>query len=1279
MKKLLLSFLFIAVCWFPLHAQPNAWINEIHYDNPGSDVDERVEVVIEDADSYDLMDFQISLYNGSNGSVYGSATLDQFTRGTSVNGFTIYYYQFTSGIQNGPDGLALSYQGTVISGQFLSYEGTFTASGGPAQGMTSTDIGVHEPGDDGESLQLSGTGSTYSDFSWNDPAANTFGAVNNNQTLVSPGGDVTPPKWDAGYPMAIGRDVNAVVRIKTDEPGMAYAIAVASGSDAPTSEQVKAGGDYGSVTVVSAANTAIMDDEHEFLINLTGLATQSSYDVWVVAEDNASTPNLQTDPVKIAINTIATRELTMTLPKDKDTVYVNGMLHYEWTSKNIDSLYMGGGMGGKFFIITDDNDRPISVDASLGSYDFKIPSGAEPGIYDIALMDAADTSFKDVADSLTLIDARMLEWVSPEDKDTVYVGDTVKLVWNSEYIDSVFFGGYDYTSQEGFMLEDENGNPLVFPASLGSFDLPIPMDAETDSVKLYIVDASDPEFRDSIDPLYIMDTIAPEIDELTPANGAGDMPYTLTAMIEFNESVTILSGNITLHKEDGTVVKDYDLTGSDIEHNESTILINLGVVLDKGATYYFTMDADAVEDVQHNPFPGISDANTWRFTTAAKQLYFSEYIEGSGNNKALELYNPTEHTIDLSQYAIINTSNGSNWYPPAPMTGTLAPGEVYTIINPDFDFSLLADSAAVVDTLWGAYATYFNGDDARGLVQLIGGSWDDGANFTIIDQIGVEGDDPGSGWDVAGVGAATKDHTLIRKSNVETGNATIGWDASAGTDAATSEWIVMPKNFADNLGYATPNASDNTTITAFELRDTTGNLVSTTVTIDSAAATVTAEVIYSAEHMLDSLVAVITVADEGTTVPTSGDTLDFTNPVTFTVTAADGLTTRKWTVTVKAATTPSTAADILSFSIDGQTGDAVIDAVNHTVTVEMPYGTDVTALTPVFEVSAGAQADPASGTVLDFTKPVTIKVTAEDDATAITWTVTVTVFEPPVVGIYDIQYTTDASGDSPYLGQLVRTSGIVTALNIYQNSFKGYFLQDSAKAWNGIYVYDPAHDTIAVGDSVTIVGQVTEYYNLTEIKNIMELTLNNRGNALPGPVELTTGEASNEMWESVFVTFHNATCLDNDLGHGEVSVDDGSGALIVDDFLYYYDPATDFVIDNVYNLTGVMNFSYGNFKLNPRSADDISDVTGISNTFAGENIKVWPNPSDGNFTVTVEGMTGDVRITILDATGRVVLSREAGNSNFVHEEFNLSNASNGLYFIRIDNGKEMTVKRIVIR
>ncbi len=1277
MKKLLLFFFLIPLWWFPLQGQPNAWINEFHYDNPGTDVNEGVEVVIENADLYSLSDFAVSLYNGNGGGVYGSATLDQFTEGSTVNGFTFYYYYFSSGIQNGPDGLALSYQDNLISGQFISYEGSFTATEGPADGVTSTDIGVQEPGDDGTSLQLGGTGRLYGDFAWQSPLTATLGNININQTLIGP--DTEPPKWAAGYPSAIGRDVNAVVSIKTDEPGMAYAIAVSSESDAPTSDQVKAGADYGSVTVVSSGSTPVMDDQHVFQINLTGLTTQTNYDVWVVAEDDESTPNLQAQPVKIAITTTATRELTMTLPKDKDTVYVNGNLHFEWTSKNIDSLYMGGGQGGHFFIITDDNDQPIAVDASLGSYDFTIPGGAEEGMYDLVLMDAADTSFKsNTADSLTLIDARVLEWVSPEDGDKVYVGDTAKLVWNAEYIDSVFFGGFDYTNGEPFLLEDENGNPLLFPASLGTIDLPIPLDAGTDSIRLYIMDASDPEVRDSIDPLYIVDTIAPRINMLTPANGASDMPYAFTAVISFNEMVNIVSGNITLHKDDGTVVKTYDLTGTGIEHDDEMISFPLDVVLEKGTGYYFTMDAGAVEDMQHNPFPGISDPNTWHFTTAAKQLYFSEYIEGSSNNKALELYNPTDHAIDLSQYAIVNTTNGSNWYPPAPMTGMLEPGEVYTIVNPDFDFSLLSDSAAVIDTLWGRYATWFNGDDARGLVQLIGGSWEEDANYTLIDQIGEEGIDPGSGWNVAGTGAATKDHTLIRRFTVETGNATIGWEASAGTDPESSEWIVMPKDFTDNLGYPTPNASDNTTIEAFELRDTTGNLVSTTVTIDSAAATVTAEVIYSAGAMVDSLVPMITVADEGTAT-IDGDTVDFSNPVTFTVTAADGLTTRKWTVTVKVAGAPSTAADITSFSIEGSSGDAVIDADNHTITVEMPYGTDVTALVPVFEVSAGATADPASGTTLDFTDPVAINVTAEDGSTLVKWTVTVTVFEPPVVGIYDIQYTSDASGDSPYKGQMVKTSGIVTAVNIYQNSFKGYFLQDSAKAWNGVYVYDPAHDTIVVGDSVTIVGTVDEYYGLTEIKNVRDLMLVSHGNTLPGPVSLTTGEASQEMWESVFVTFDNAVCLHNDLGHGEVSVDDGSDSLIVDDFLYHYS-LDDFVPGNVYDLTGVMNYSYGAFKLNPRSADDISDVTGISNTFANENVKVWPNPSDGNFSVTVEGMSGDnIRITILNITGKVILSREAGGSDFIREEFNLSHVSSGFYFIRIDNGKEMTVKRIVIR
>ena len=67
--------------------------------------------------------------------------------------------------------------------QFLSYEGSFTAVGGPANGVASTDIGVTETGSEplGQSLQLRGTGSIYQDFTWAGPSPSSPGAVNAGQ------------------------------------------------------------------------------------------------------------------------------------------------------------------------------------------------------------------------------------------------------------------------------------------------------------------------------------------------------------------------------------------------------------------------------------------------------------------------------------------------------------------------------------------------------------------------------------------------------------------------------------------------------------------------------------------------------------------------------------------------------------------------------------------------------------------------------------------------------------------------------------------------------------------------------------------------------------------------------------------------------------------------------------------------------------------------------------------------------------------------------------------
>ncbi|HTV69597.1 MAG TPA: ExeM/NucH family extracellular endonuclease [Rhizobiaceae bacterium] len=151
---------------------PAPRINEIHYDNAGADTGEFVEVRV--AKGTDVSAISVVLYNGSNGQSYGTFALNGNLEG-SDDAFD-YCVLDTTGIQNGaPDGLALVDGGEVI--EFLSYEGTLTASNGPAAGMTSTDIGVLQAGSDpaGLSLQRSDDGTT-----WDTPREETPGAANSD-------------------------------------------------------------------------------------------------------------------------------------------------------------------------------------------------------------------------------------------------------------------------------------------------------------------------------------------------------------------------------------------------------------------------------------------------------------------------------------------------------------------------------------------------------------------------------------------------------------------------------------------------------------------------------------------------------------------------------------------------------------------------------------------------------------------------------------------------------------------------------------------------------------------------------------------------------------------------------------------------------------------------------------------------------------------------------------------------------------------------------------------
>jgi endonuclease I len=157
------------------------WINELHYDNNGTDSNELVEVA--GAAGTSLSGWKLVAYNGSDGTSYATVNLSG-TIPSLQNGYGVVSFAF-AGLQNGaPDGVALINASNQVV-QFLSYEGSFTATNGAATGMTATNIGVGETSTStvGFSLQLGGSGHSYASFTWQNVLDDTPGAVNRNQTL----------------------------------------------------------------------------------------------------------------------------------------------------------------------------------------------------------------------------------------------------------------------------------------------------------------------------------------------------------------------------------------------------------------------------------------------------------------------------------------------------------------------------------------------------------------------------------------------------------------------------------------------------------------------------------------------------------------------------------------------------------------------------------------------------------------------------------------------------------------------------------------------------------------------------------------------------------------------------------------------------------------------------------------------------------------------------------------------------------------------------------------
>ncbi|MBZ0183390.1 MAG: T9SS type A sorting domain-containing protein [Melioribacteraceae bacterium] len=315
--------------------------------------------------------------------------------------------------------------------------------------------------------------------------------------------------------------------------------------------------------------------------------------------------------------------------------------------------------------------------------------------------------------------------------------------------------------------------------------------------------------------------------------------------------------------------------------------------------------------------------------------------------------------------------------------------------------------------------------------------------------------------------------------------------------------------------------------------------------------------------------------------------------------------------------------------------------------------------------------------------------------------------------IQDIQYSPYGSGFSAFNGYSVTVSGVVTA----DTSDFGtrVYIQNGNDPWSGIRVFGTNAYQLKKGDNVTVTGEVFENFSVTQIGTLTNgaaVTVNSSGNAVPEPVVLSTGDIATvaggtpdaEQYESMLIKYENLTVsaqsADGGSNFGEIYVTDGSGDTRVEleDGNHPYnngstadlqDDDPNFFVEtgNTFeSISGIMYFSFGNYKLNPRQE---SDFVGFA-TSVKENGTIptvfnldqnYPNPFNPTTIISYSlPEAASVSLKVFDVLGREVqtLVNDVKNAGTYTVEFNANNLPSGVYIYRIETPNYSSVKKMLL-
>ncbi len=623
-------------------------------------------------------------------------------------------------------------------------------------------------------------------------------------------------------------------------------------------------------------------------------------------------------------------------------------------------------------------------------------------------------------------------------------------------------------------------------------------------------------------------------------------------------------------------------------------------------------------------------------SAAAVDLFISEYIEGSSFNKAIEIYNGTGGAVDLAagSYTLELYSNGSPTVSQSvALSGSIADGDVFVLAHASADAAILAE----VDLI-NSSVINFNGDDAV-VLRKDGG---------VIDAFGQIGFDPGSQWPGGG-----QDDTLRRAETICAGdtNADDAFDASAewvtfaintfnGLGSHTANCgggtgptgPVINEFSASTTGadveyveiYGAPD-TDYSTLRILEVEgDTTGaGVIDEVISVGTTDASGFWLADLPANALENGTLTLLLV--DGFT-GTLADDLDTDNDGTFDVTP--------WGEVVDAVAVNDGGTGDLTYGVPalGPNYDGVSSFAPGGAS-RFPDGMDTDSASDWVRNDFDLAGIPGfAGTIVLGEAYNTPKAPNE-----------IYVAPPeacgdPFTAIYAVQGNGAAS---PLVGTEVAVEGVVVGdfqnnASLDNGDLNGFHVQDPAgdgdtATSDGVFVYAPGGMDVAFGDAVRVRGSVSEYNGMTEITAGQIWQCSTGNSVAPTTLSLPVGDVDDfESYEGMSITFPQALVISEYFNFdrfGEIVLtserhltptaeyEPGPGAIqAAQDFLLDRitlddgrtnqnpDPAIHpngdvFDLTNLFrggdtvaNVTGVMDYAFGLYRIQPTQGADYTNT-----------------------------------------------------------------------------------------